>query len=297
MRQNFYLRVVWLFAFLLLNPAHAQNGPVFQVKTDLVANLPPTLKPTLFKAKSPLYKKEGTYEGYDLLSLLHLKKLDVAKLEVVVFEAKDGFKITIPYSYIEKYKPFLAVRDTSLPAGENWQTTRDGGRVIDGGPYYLMWGMSQYNVPENYWPFGVVKILFSTFKKEFGPSAPRNVKDPEVTRGFAVFQSSCLACHTMNLIGGQLAPEMNVPKNFTEYLNKDFILNYVRAPQSYRASAKMPSQDFLTKEEIQSVFRYLEEMKNNKICNNAKRCEEVINKKIEGLSGPRGQAAGSIRTQ
>lgn len=272
--------LIGLLAFLFLKPLWAQDTLVLQVKSDLVGAVPATLKPVQFKAKSPLYKKDGVYEGYDLLALLSLKKVNGFKREVVVFEAKDGFKITIPYSYIEKYKPFLATRDTSLPAGQDWEVTRDGGRMIDGGPYYLMWGTAQYNVPENYWAFGVVKIIFSTFKKEFGASAPVNITNSEITRGLAIFQSSCLACHTMNLIGGQLGPEMNVPKNFTEYLKKDFILSYVRSPQSYRASAKMPPQDFLTKDEISSVLSYLEEMKNNKICHNAKECEDVLNKKI-----------------
>lgn len=234
----------------------------------------------LMAAKSPLYKKQKKYEGYSLKYLFKLKNIDISKLDVVTFKAKDGFKITISGTFIEKNNPFLAVRDTSLPVGKNWEVVAEGGRKIDGGPYYLMWDIDKYSVPENYWAFGVVSISFTTFKEAFGASVPLDLKNKFVMSGFQVYQTSCSGCHSVNLVGGDLGLEMNVPKNFTEYLSKEFILNYAKSPTSYRVNAKMPPQHFLSDKEINSVITYLEAMKLNKICNSDKQCQKRMDKKI-----------------
>jgi mono/diheme cytochrome c family protein len=259
--------------------SYSNDNASIDIKDYFFKNHNVKSNPDFFKAKSPLYKKSKTYEGYYLKFLFELKNIDITKLDVIIFEAKDGFKITIPLSFIDKYNPFLAIRDTSLSAGKNWEEVRDGGRVIDGGPYYLMWDVHNNKIPENYWAFGITKISFSTFKEAFGASVPSKNKNNRVMNGFQIYQSSCSGCHSINLVGGSLGLEMNVPKNFTEYLSKEFILSYSKSPASYRANAKMPAQNLLSNDEINSVITYLEAMKLNKICNSEEQCQKQMDKK------------------
>jgi mono/diheme cytochrome c family protein len=237
------------------------------------------LKIERFEAISPLYKIKKNYDGYYLKDIFKFKNIDILKLDVVTFEAKDGFKISIPASFINENNPFLSIRDTSLANGKNWEEVKDGGRIIDGGPYYLMWDLKKYKVPENYWAFGVVKILFQSFKETYGESIPENTSNKKIMQGFQIYQSSCSGCHSVNLVGGTLGLEMNVPKNFTEYLSKKFIISYSKSPSSYRANAKMPPQHFLTVNEINLVISYLEAMKFNKICNTDDNCQKITLKK------------------
>ncbi|WP_397600135.1 c-type cytochrome [Silvanigrella sp.] len=237
------------------------------------------LKRDQFEATSLLYKKKKTYDGYYLKDIFKFKNIDILKLDVVTFDAKDGFKISIPASFINENDPLLSIRDASLAIGKNWEEVQDGGRIIDGGPYYLMWDLKKYKVPENYWAFGVVKILFQSFKETYGESIPENTSNKKIMQGFQIYQSSCSGCHSVNLVGGTLGLEMNVPKNFTEYLSKRFIISYSKSPSSYRANAKMPPQHFLSVNEINLVIAYLEAMKYNKVCNTDDSCQKLVSKK------------------
>jgi mono/diheme cytochrome c family protein len=269
-----------IFIFIIFSfMAYPNDEKFINIKDYFFKNPESKLKLEFFEATAPLYKKQKTYEGYYLKSLFKLKNIDITKLDVITFEAKDGFKITIQASFIDKYNPFLAIRDNSLPAGKDWEVVRDGGRMIDGGPYFLMWAKNKYKIPSEYWAFGVTKILFSTFKEAYGDSIPLNTKNSAIMNGFQVYQSSCSGCHSVNLVGGSFGLEMNVPKNFTEYLSKEFILSYSKSPASYRANAKMPAQNFLSNDEINSVITYLEAMKLNKICNLEKQCQKLMDKK------------------
>ena len=76
--------------------------------------------------------------------------------------------------------------------------------------------------------------------------------------GFQIYQKSCSACHSINLNGGDLSVEMNVPKTFTEHYSNEYIINYAQSPTSYRANAKMPSINL-----IQKKLSYFKLLKSN----------------------------------
>lgn len=278
--MSIYFRSTFIFFGILFSiQVFSKNLKEINIKNDFFSSKGTKEKLLVFKSISPLYKKEAKYEGYYLNDLFKEKGIDITKIEMINFIAKDDFRIAIPSSFILKYNPFLAIRDTSLSKGKNWRIVRDGGRKIDGGPYYLMWESGNKRIPENYWAFGVVRIQFSTFKEIYGSIVPDDPKEQLPMQGFQVFQTSCTGCHSVNLVGGSLGLEMNVPKNFVEYLQKDFILEYTKSPQSFRVNAKMPPQGgFLTDEEIKSLIEYLEYMKQKKICSTEKECIKMQDK-------------------
>lgn len=253
--------------FSSISYAKDQKSNEFYIK-DILSGA--TLEKNIFKAKSPLYKKYSTYQGYDFLNLLTEKKIDIYKSDMIIVEAKDGFKINIPSAFVIKYKPFLATRDLELPKNRDWAMAQDGGRAIDGGPYYLMWPENN-KIPKNYWSFGSIKITLSSFKEAYGLSVPKNTSNLRVMQGFQVYQTSCAGCHSVNFSGGEFAPEMNVPQNFTEYLGVNFIRKYVLQPQNFRANAKMPPQS-ISSDDIDAVLDYMREMRKYKVCSSKEDC-------------------------
>ncbi len=54
-----------------------------------------------------------------------------------------------------------------------------------------------------------------------------------------------------------MGPELNSPKNITEYWHKKDILAFIKDPKSYRHNSHMPSLNLLDKE-IDSIYDYLE---------------------------------------
>ena len=146
------------------------NQPVVNL-VNLYESIQKSVQIKEFKATSPLYpKEERTYEGYDLLNILAALTIDPEKNDLMIFEAKDGFKSHIPLNLISKHHPMLAVRQKSAPEGQDWEMVDHplNGKT-DGGPFYLMWPENTgRDIVDNHWAFGVTKITFGTFQKVFG---------------------------------------------------------------------------------------------------------------------------------
>ncbi len=92
----------------------------------------------------------------------------------------------------------------------------------------------------------------------------------EVLRGFAVFQRTCFACHTLNGQGdARLGPDLNIPHNPTEYLREDLLRAYIRDPQSLRRwpQARMPGFDrqALSDPDMDALLVYLRHMAGRKM--------------------------------
>jgi hypothetical protein len=49
-----------------------------------------------------------------------------------------------------------------------------------------------------------------------------------------------MKCDSLNVVGGSMAPEFNVPKNITEYWKGDNIIAFAKNPKSFRRSSIMP---------------------------------------------------------
>jgi mono/diheme cytochrome c family protein len=91
-----------------------------------------------------------------------------------------------------------------------------------------------------------------------------------VRRGYAVFQRTCFACHTLNGEGdARMGPDLNISHNPTEYLSNDMLRAFIRNPQSLRRwpEGKMtgfPTQESLSDADLDAVLAYLRYMAQHK---------------------------------
>lgn len=217
------------------------------------------LKPSTIETRSPIYNdKTRIYEGYYLLDIFNSLGIDITKHEIIIFEAKDGFRSHIPSEFISKNKAFLAFKDASAPQGANWEIVfHPLNGNTDGGPFYLMW--SDANIADNYWPFGVVNISFSHFRTVFGDIVPKNTKDPDIHRGFKIFAQNCSCCHTFFKKGGATAAAPDFEEIPAKYPVFGSIATYAANPQKNDVNSTMPKQ-YIPLSDLQKVEKYARHM-------------------------------------
>jgi Cytochrome c, mono- and diheme variants len=207
------------------------------------------------------------YRAVPLAALLK----DIAPGDHLQFVASDGFAAEIPAALVLNHRgseAWLAIEDPARP----WPVlSKDNGHA---GPFYVVWTQPQAtHVSPEQWPYQLATIRkLDSVAARFpmivpAPSLP---SDSEVERGFAVFQHTCFACHTLNGQGdAKLGPDLNIPHNPTEYLRDDLLRAFVRNPQSLRQWPQAKMQGFdtqaLSDADLDAVLAYLHYMANQKI--------------------------------
>lgn len=215
------------------------------------------------------YHRVMTYTAVPIAVLLEGTPANAA-LQIV---ALDGFAAELPAAPLladdeAKSRAWLAVEDPWQP----WPTLSDN--KPSAGPFYLVWTRPQASgiVPEQ-WPYQIASIKWVAPATERFPAMQPQAGLPDtdpVMRGFAVFRTNCMVCHTMNRQGdASMGPDLNVPHNPIEYLQPDFLRQYIRNPQSLRhwPQARMPafSESILPEKDLEALLGYLTHMAGRKI--------------------------------
>ena len=217
----------------------------------------------IVKIDDPVYKKKKIYEGFLLSEVL--KVLDLNKADALVeFQCADGYKPFLEWDQIEKGQPYLVFRDVDF---NNWESFEVGKSKKTPGPFYLVWPKP---IEEAKWPYQIIGITQIDFAQKYKKIYPPELKklSGAVKNGFNIFKNQCLKCHSINLEGGELGPELNIPKNITEYRDKKFLRAFILDSNSYRLKSAMPPfKEILTNKEIGEVLAYISWMKKFKILN------------------------------
>ena len=83
-----------------------------------------------------------------------------------------------------------------------------------------------------------------------------------------------MRCHSINLVGGDLAPELNVPRNIGEYWRPHHLRAFILDAGAYLARSKLPSfKGVLGEAELNALLAYLRTMAAHKICDPDNPCE------------------------
>lgn len=231
--------------------------------TDLVDNqiLPKVQNVNI--SYDPFFKQAKKFIGFSLQNLLDsiikVNQFDTTEA-VVVFECVDGYRPTMPISLIfGDKKGFIATRDLDAPAGKNWIDSLDKKMK----PFYLVW----QDVPkENHryaFPYGLYALRLVPAGSEFKDVYPFDA--PELVAGFQLFNQNCMKCHSVNKVGGVMGPEMNIPKNITEYWTDENIIAFAKNPQSFRYRSAMAPIAGVSDQEFKKILDYLKYIAKHKV--------------------------------
>jgi mono/diheme cytochrome c family protein len=208
----------------------------------------------------PVYKGERSWRGYPLAEILRTVPADLRALAAdwqLAFECADG------------YRPGLSIEDALSGAGllafegvggEGWEPFQKGREWTTPDPFYLVWTSAGERRP---WPYNVVKIVVERKAPATGTALSH---PPAQTAGVALFDAHCQRCHSINGRGGTLGPELNVPKNVTEYWKRDQLRAFIRNAASFRLGSKMPIfESQLSEREIDEILSFLTDMRQHKV--------------------------------
>jgi cytochrome c2 len=180
----------------------------------------------------------------------------------VVFECADGYKPSMPVAKVLSRKAYLAVRDAEATKGQTWQPLVKDGQPKEIAPFYVVYTDVPADDETFKWPYNLVKISLVPLDDELKALYPAD--DETLAKGYGLFKTNCLTCHALNRVGGQMGPELNVPKNVTEYWQPDHLKAFIQNPASYRAGVKMPRLAHLSEDDVQEIIRYLGYMAQHK---------------------------------
>jgi mono/diheme cytochrome c family protein len=220
----------------------------------------------------PVFGNVKHYEGFWLEDVLRFAGIDFSGDNVLVFSALDGYQARLTKLPQSHAKPLIAVRDLDFQNG--WEFFMHGKEKITPAPFYLVWqtsakssaqtNASAYSLP---WPYQISHIELRPAVESKLRLFPKGAESrPDVLRGFDTFSKSCIACHSINLEGGVLGPELNIPKNITEYRDRHYLIEFIKDPSSFRAKSKMPSfNSSFSDDQIENVLNYLGWMREHKV--------------------------------
>ena len=209
----------------------------------------------------PGFGSKKSYEGVRLndvlTSLLRHYKFSADKTDVI-FMCKDGYApVRYAPELLQPASGYIVYKDLEAANGRNWPDS-----VYDRyHPFYLVWNVDSIKAGDLPWPYGLVQIRL--VEKD---SLLLNIlsKKKANLKGYHLFRKHCFSCHAINHVGGQVGPEMNVPKNITEYWTDDNISHYIKEPKSFRYNARMPAMKHINDEDIRQIIAYLHFMKKYK---------------------------------
>ena len=250
----------------LPQPGWTADWPTFNLLEATPSQLP---KPQNIKVShDPVYNKAKDYEAYPLAEILDkISVTDAMKTDelVIVFTASDGYKVAMSYSDAMAEQGFIAFRDNGAE-NKKWLDFNFGKQNMTPAPFYLVWpkkGLDEWRYP---WPFQLVSLALQPAKVYYGAAAPAANTDAQVNKGFVLFSRYCIRCHSVNLSGGKVGPELNIPKNITEYFKEQELPKFILNATAYRAGTKMPNfESAITADDVEAIISYLKQMKSEKV--------------------------------
>ncbi|MCB9568879.1 MAG: c-type cytochrome [Myxococcales bacterium] len=220
--------------------------------------------PTTLEVDNPAYKRAITYRGYWLADVLAAAGVSLDGAGELIFHCADGYAATLPVERFAEASPFLAIGQVGEDGELGWEKVRIGKEYLSPAPFYVV-GKDPASYAWFGWPLQVTAIEAMGRRSADASANPEGApEDGEVARGFALFKGSCLACHSVNLQGGSVGPELNTPRNITEYRDRPTLRAFIRDPASFRARSKMPPFPLLGDEDLDAILAYLTYMRGHK---------------------------------
>lgn len=218
---------------------------------------------TLEIGKDPYYGVAKRFRVCPLREVLALGFGDVELLsgEGFLLRALDGYTRAAEGRQLLDPGGHLAFADADrLDRGESGFAPIDR-RQVDPAPFYLVWERAdQWDAHAWPWPYQLATIEIAGFSQRHPHTVPEGAApDSPGARGYALFQRECAHCHAINGEGGKVGPELNVPRNITEYRPEAQLRAFIRNPESFRYTS-MPAHEHLSEADLDALLAYLRRM-------------------------------------
>ena len=210
----------------------------------------------------PQYGRRKHYKAVALRPILNAAFGDPDKLggQQFVIYATDGYAVPVTGETLATDGAYLAFRDREVP---NWEPI--GPQKVSPAPLYMVWRGADQRDPNTFpWPWAMSRIDAVTLERLYAKTSPGPSPSDAVKRGHELVLHKCIKCHPVNGDGGHLGPELNIPKNVTEYWSGELIKAYIKDPASLRYGNMPPNPD-LSDRDLDDVLAYLSAMKDHKI--------------------------------
>jgi cytochrome c2 len=211
----------------------------------------------------PVYHKSKRFNALPLNAILKkyssIKSLKIADYKMV-FECEDGYKPEMSLEKLINANAFLAISDVDAPKGRDWEQIIKEGHEMKAAPFYVVYTNVNPRDGSYKWPYNLVKMHLEPLNADLAMIEPRN---PAGKKGFELFQKHCQTCHAINGVGGEMGPELNFPKNITEYWLEADLKAFIKNPSAYRHKVKMPTLQ-VSDTEIDEIVTYLKIMAGQK---------------------------------
>jgi len=228
-------------------------------------------------ARDPAYEgRAKRYAGFPLDRVLALAGVRASGEEVLYFVASDGYRATMAQPADDpRVRGIVAFAD--LDAGGGWEPVKHGARSVSPAPFYLVWSArapaDSAGALARPWPYQLARIEVVDPRRTYDRIYPTGVaEDDPVYRGFRAFViesrggDQCVACHALNRQGGTVGPELNVPRNITEYRDDATLRAFILNARSFRAGTAMPVfEGKLSERDLDDIVAYLRWMRGRKV--------------------------------
>jgi len=262
MVNKYIFSILFLILLLLSSTSYADANPELKIllsgkkeKTLSLSVMKQALKQYKITLNDPYYNKEKQYQAFklkDVLNLAYGNKWFSGDFTDLTFRAYDGYESIAVISNLEHEGGYLVFKDLDYQDWEPISFTK-----AYPGPFYVIWTGKDQTAQNGFpWPWQLETINLVRFTDQFPEIVPKTAdKNSSVYKGYVLFKSRCLRCHSINGQGGKIGPDLNAPKNILEYRPADFVKSYIKDPSVYRFT-HMPDHKDLSNSDLDNLIEY-----------------------------------------